>query len=144
MWCRRSPAVGPSRLERVQRLPHPAVADAVHVHLEALGVEPGDVRRSASGSTKEWPALSVGVAAAVEVRRGQRGRAVLGDAVLHHLDAGRAEPAVGVLRPPLDQRLDLLLAPVAVPPQRPDDVGGEVAALRGQRRYVGPGSSMPA
>ena len=32
------------RGERVQRLSHAAVPDAMNMHLEALGVEPGDVR----------------------------------------------------------------------------------------------------
>ena len=110
------------RRERVQRLPHAAVPDPVDMHLEALGVEPGDVRLERLRVDEGVAAVVGRVAVAVEVRRGQRGREVLGDTVLHHLDAGRPEPAVGVLGPPLDQRRDLLLAPVAVPPQRADDV----------------------
>ena len=77
--------------------------------------------------------MPVGLPCDVEVRRGECGRVVLGDAVLHHLHAGRPEPAVGVLRPPLDERLDLLLTSVAVPPQRADDMGGQLAAPRRQR-----------
>ena len=54
--------------------------------------------RSAPASTNEWPRLSVGVAAAVEVGRGQRRRAVLGDAVLHDLHARRRGTGRGCSR----------------------------------------------
>ena len=74
--------------------------------------------------------MSVGVAAAVEVRLEQCGRAVLRHAVLHHLHGGRAEPALGQGLAPPDQVRDLLHALGAVPPQRADHVRAELAAGR--------------
>jgi hypothetical protein len=90
-------------LEGVERFPGAPVADGVHVDLETLGVQPRDVPPQRRRVDERVAAVAGGVTAAVEVRPGQRGGAVLGDPVLHHLDAGRPEPAVGELQAAFDQ-----------------------------------------
>ena len=123
MWCRRSaaPLAVARRLEGVQRLAHRPVADRVHVHLEAGGVEPRDVPPGArSGSTKDRPVV-VRSRPPQRSRYGvdHRGGEVLGDAVLHDLDRRRHEPGCALVdRAPLDELLDLLEPALAVPPQR--------------------------
>ena len=96
MWWRRSAAAAPGCagvLEGVERLADAPVTDRVHVHLEALGVQRGDVRLAArSASTKEWPVLPVACPQRSRYGVAERRGAVLGDAVLHDLHAGRPEP----------------------------------------------------
>ena len=123
--------VAPGRVgadHRVQRLAHRPVADGVHVHLEAGGVQGGHGVLDRLGVQEGVAAVVGGVAAAVEVRLEQRGGAVLGHAVLHHLHGGGAEPAAGQRLTPPDQVRDLLDALPPVPPQRADDVRAELAA----------------
>ena len=136
----------PSRgRERVERLARAAVADGVHVHLEALGVERGDGLLQRLGVDERVAGVVGGVAAAVEVRREQRGGEVLGHAVLHDLDGGRAEPAAGQRLARRSTRSATCSTPeLAVPPERADDVRATRSPLATASTYVEPGSSMPA
>ena len=118
--------VGPDH--RVQRLAHRPVTDGVHVHLETGGVQRGHGVLDRLGVQEGVAAVVGGVAAAVEVRLEQRGGAVLGHAVLHHLHGGRAEPAPGQRLTPSDQVGDLLDALAPVPPEGADHVRAELAA----------------
>ena len=91
--------------------PHRAVADRVHVHLEALGVEPGHVaasarrvdERQARGWRSAWPQRS---------RYGEVSAAVQFSATPSCMTLTElgTEPAVGEAPPPLEQVRDLLVA----------------------------------
>ena len=101
MWWRRSPArarLGRARRRRPAPRAPPRSPIACTCTWKPAAASAATCSRSAPGRRTSGRVLSVGVPAAVEVRRGQRRGAVLGDAVLHDLDAGGAEPAVRVGR----------------------------------------------
>ena len=140
MWWRRAGSVP---LERVQRLARRAVADGVHVDLEP-GVVERPHRLTQRGGLDEGVAGVAGrPAVVVEVRRGQRRREVLRDAVLHDLHGRGAEPAAGHRLAPPDEVGHLLDAEPPFPPQGTHHVGAQVAVAGrgdvGRRRVVHPG-----
>ena len=118
-------------LERVERLADAAVAEAVDVHLEAGLVEGADDAAQRDRVDEGEAGVGRRVPAPVEVGLDEGRGPVLRDAVLHDLDRGRGEPPVGVRRPLLDQLGDLLQPALALPPQRPDHRGHEVARAGG-------------
>ncbi len=126
---------GTRRLERVERHPYRAIADRVHVHLEALCVE----RRRRLAElvlVEERDAAVAGrVPVSVEVRLEHRGGEVLADAVRHDLHARRGEPAYARALATLQQERQLVEAAPAFEPQGADHARGERAALGG--RHVG-------
>ena len=72
MWCRapgRPAGRALAAVERVQRLARAAVADRVHVHLEARSAERGDALPQRGGVDERVAGVVGRVAAAVEVRR---------------------------------------------------------------------------
>ena len=134
MWCRWSdvPVRRARGLHRVQRHPHRPVADRVHVHLEAVGVELGEGGLEQLGVDVREPAVVGVTAAPVAVGLEHRAGVVLQHAVGHDLDRGRVEArrAAGLAQGA--QLVDLLEAASPVPPQRRDHPAGELPAV-GQR-----------
>ena len=131
------PGVGPAvrlagRLDRVERVPDRAVAERVEVRLEPEGIEPHDRGLERLGVDEVEAAVVRGAPVDVEVRLEHRRRLVLDDPVAHELDARRRVPAEHAVRAPFDDVLDLLQPARAIPPQRTDDAGGELAG-RGER-----------
>ena len=123
-------AVGRSGcLARIEGVADRAVADRVHVHLEAARVE-GDHRLDQLVAIQVAdPGLLGLVAGRVAVGAEHRAGVVLEHAVAHDLHGRRMEPADGAAIPPRDELTHLLDAAVPVPPERPDHPGGELAAL---------------
>ena len=76
-------------LDRVEALAHGAVADRVEVQLEAEPVELGGRGVQHRGVDERDPGVVGEVTVPVAVRLEHRRREVLGDAVLHDLDARR-------------------------------------------------------
>ncbi len=120
---------GPGGREGVERLPDAAVADRVHVHLEALGRQRDHDLLELLGVDERVAGVVGGVAAPVEVRRPEGGRAVLEHAVLHDLHARRPEAWAGQGLAAAHEIGDLGDPEAAVPPERADHVGDEVALL---------------
>ncbi len=135
-------AVGLSgRLDRVQGEPDGPVADRVLVHLEAEPVELDDGGQQVGRLEVGQPVVAAVAAVPVAVGLEHRAGEVLQHAVDHDLDGCRVETGAGhggVRRraAPLDQVGDLLDPSVPVPPQRPDDPGGQLAV--GGQPLVGP------
>ncbi len=119
------------RGECVEDLPHGAVPERVEVELEARAVETGHGLGEQCGVDEAQPGVGGRAAAAVEVRLQQAGREVLGDAVLHDLDAGGVEAAHPAGAAALLQLGDLFQAAFAVPPQGADDAGPQRALAGG-------------
>ena len=129
-WCR--PSSGrcrAGRLDGVERFADGTVAERVEVHLEAGGVELGHVLAQGVRVDEAEAAVGRRAAAGVEVGIEHPGGEVLGDAVLHDLHRRRPETAVVAARAPLDELVDLLGAPLAVPPQGCDHSGSERTRL---------------
>ena len=132
MWWRRSrgpwpPSLAAAKASSASRVPRspiactctwkPSAASATTTSLQLLGLD----ERVARVGRSRAPCPS---------RYGDehRRREVLAHAVLHDLDARRAEPAARLRRAALDQVGDLLEPELAVPPERADHVGDQVAA----------------
>ena len=116
-------------LAGVERVAHGPVPDRVHVHLEPVGVQ----RRHGLDElvvldVREASLLGL-VAGRVAVGSEHRAGVVLEHAVAHDLRRGRVEGARGATVSRRDQLLHLLDPAVPVPPERPHDAGGELAAL---------------
>ena len=111
---------GTSCLDGVQRLAHRAVAERVEVHLEARGVEPGHVLAQRERVDEAEPGVVGPAAAAVEVGLEHGRGEVLGDAVLHDLDAGRGEPADLPCARRSTSSATCSAPALTVPPQRAD------------------------
>ena len=141
MWCRRA---GIGALEGVERLADAAVAEAVHVHLEAQPVELADEAAQRLRVDEGEAGVGRRVAAAVEVGLDQRSGAVLGDAVLHDLDRGRARTA----RRTSPRAWRRGPATCSSPRSRSHHSAPTTALTRSPRAaaraYVGPTSRMPA
>ena len=107
------------RFDRVERLAHGTVGQRVEVHLEALRVERGDGLLQQLGLDEgDARGSRWGVPSASRYGSSDGGREVLADAVLHDLDAGGGEPSHAAPRRALDELLDLLELPDAIPPER--------------------------
>ena len=138
-WCR--PSVGPlarraasiaSSASRTARSPrawkwtwNPAGVEPGHVPLEGLGVDEADaaVRRSARPC-------------AVEVRLEHRRPCSSRHPVLHDLHGRRPQPADRGCGRALDHLVDLLGAPLALPPVAGDRPAGQTARARRTSRYA--------
>ena len=118
-------------LDRVEPLAHGPLGERVEVHLEPETVELGDVALQRLGLDERDAPVVGGLAMRIEVGLEHGRGVVLADPVLHDLHARRGEAADFPTRPQLDELLDLLGAAVAVPPQRADDPGRQVAAPGG-------------
>ncbi len=79
------------RLDGVERLTHGAVAQRMEVHLEPFGVEGHDGVVQQRRVDEREPVVLCLASARIEVGRRHRCREVLGNAVLHDLDAGGPE-----------------------------------------------------
>ena len=133
MWWRLSaaPVSGQRVLHRVEALTRGAVADRVKVHLEAARVELGDGDLQQPRLHKRDAGVRARVPVPVLIRRQHRGSEVLGNAVLHDLDARGGEAAATQGCPTLHQVRDLLQPALTVPPQGAHHAGGQAPVAGG-------------